>query len=342
MTQVVSFLRKVNPIWYYALAGVVLLPLPLLMDDYQISVAVLAGIYIMLGLSLNVIVGYAGLFHVGHAAFYGIGAYAAAILNLNFGLPMFVLMPVGALVSGLFGLALARPLMALRGDYLCIATIAFGEVFRMVVRNDPFGLTGGPNGLSGFDRPQILGLVISQPIQFYYLVLAFVVLTLFIVVRLERSRLGRAWMYVREDEVAAEVMGINTTRVKLIAFVFGTAWAGLAGVLYASRYRLVAPESFTLMESVIMFCIVVLGGVGSIPGVVVGTVGMVVVPELVREAREWRDAWMGIAMVVMMLLRPTGLWPSRQARLESESEAVPGIQPIAPPSPPGYGSVGTQ
>ncbi len=341
MSQIVSLWRKVNPRWYYVGLAVLLLVLPLAMDDYMISIAVLVGIYIMLGLSLNVVVGYAGLFHVGQAAFYGIGAYTAAMLNLQFRIPMFVLMPVGALVAGLFGLALSRPLLALRGDYLCIATIAFGEVFRMAMRNDPFRLTGGPNGLSGFDRPALFGFVFSQPIHFYYLVLAFVVLTLFIVLRLERSRLGRAWMYVREDETAAEVMGINTTRVKLIAFVFGTAWAGLAGVLYASRYKLVTPESFTLMESVIMFCIVVLGGIGSIPGVVVGTAGMVLVPELIREARNWRDAWMGFAMVLMMLLRPTGLWPSRQAKLESEGEPAPIVTPASPPASSGYGELTT-
>jgi branched-chain amino acid transport system permease protein len=324
MSQFLSRLRSVKPVYYYAGLMALILLLPLAIDDYLTSVAVVAGLYIMLGLSLNVVVGYAGLFHIGHAAFYGIGCYTAAILNLRFDIPMFALMPIGALVAGLIGLALSRPILSLRGDYLCIATIAFGEIFRMTVRNDIFRLTGGPNGIGGFDRPKLFGFVFNQPTHFYYLVLAFVLLTIFIVIRLEHSRLGRAWMYVREDELAAEAMGIDTTRVKVIAFVFGAAWAGLAGVLFASRYLIAAPESFTLMESVIMFCIVVLGGVGSIPGVVVGTMGMVLIPEAFRAAWNWRDGLIGLAMALMMILRPAGLLPSRQAKLEiQEAEAPP-------------------
>lgn len=318
MNRLVFLLRRVRPVWYYTGAAAVILFVPLVLSDYLISVAVLAGLYIMLGLSLNVVVGYAGLFHVGQAAFYGIGCYTAAILNLRYHIPMLLLLPVGAFVAGLVGLLLSRPILSLRGDYLCIATIAFGEIFRLTMRNDIFGITGGPNGLGGFDRPKLFGFVFSQPIHFYYLVLVFVILSIFIVIRLENSRLGRAWMCVREDEVAAEAMGIDTLHAKVIAFVFGSAWAGLAGVLLASRYVIAAPESFTLMESVIMFCIVILGGIGSIPGVIVGTLGMVVIPEAFRAAWNWRDAWMGIAMALMMVLRPAGLLPSRQVRLEIE------------------------
>jgi branched-chain amino acid transport system permease protein len=316
MNQILSRLRSVKPIWYYAALSALLLILPLLLDDYQTSVAVLAGIYVMLGLSLNIIVGYAGLFQLGHAAFYGIGAYTAAILNLHFGIPIFVLMPVGAIAAGLFAFLISRPILHLRGDYLCIVTIAFGEIFRIAMKNDILGLTGGPNGLSGISRPALFGLVFSRPIHYYYLVLAFVVFTIFAARRLERSRLGRAWTYVREDELAAEAMGVDTTRVKLIAFVLGSAWAGLAGVIYASRYRVIAPENFSFIESVIMFCIVVLGGIGSVPGMLLGTAGMVVLPELVREAKNWRDAWLGVAMILMMIVRPEGLWPSRRAKLE--------------------------
>jgi branched-chain amino acid transport system permease protein len=323
MNQILSRLRSVKPIWYYAALSALLLILPLLLDDYQTSVAVLAGIYVMLGLSLNIIVGYAGLFQLGHAAFYGIGAYTAAILNLHFGIPIFVLMPVGAIAAGLFAFLISRPILHLRGDYLCIVTIAFGEIFRIAMKNDILGLTGGPNGLSGISRPALFGLVFSRPIHYYYLVLAFVVFTIFAARRLERSRLGRAWTYVREDELAAEAMGVDTTRVKLIAFVLGSAWAGLAGVIYASRYRVIAPENFSFIESVIMFCIVVLGGIGSVPGMLLGTAGMVVLPELVREAKNWRDAWLGVAMILMMIVRPEGLWPSRRAKLEIRGEEAP-------------------
>jgi branched-chain amino acid transport system permease protein len=323
MNQTLYRLRSVKPIWYCAALSPLLLILPLLLDDYQTSVAVLAGIYVMLGLSLNIIVGYAGLFQLGHAAFYGIGAYTAAILNLHFGIPIFVLMPVGAVAAGLFAFLISRPILHLRGDYLCIVTIAFGEIFRIAMKNDILGLTGGPNGLSGISRPALFGLVFSRPIHYYYLVLAFVVFTIFAARRLERSRLGRAWTYVREDELAAEAMGVETTLVKLIAFVLGSAWAGLAGVIYASRYRVIAPENFSFIESVIMFCIVVLGGIGSVPGMLLGTAGMVVLPELVREAKNWRDAWLGVAMILMMIVRPEGLWPSRRAKLEIRGEETP-------------------
>jgi branched-chain amino acid transport system permease protein len=321
--QIQSRLQLLDPKVYYVGLGLLLLILPWMLDDYQTSVVVLAGIYVMLGLSLNVIVGMAGLFQLGHAAFYGVGAYTAAILNLHFGIPILVLLPVGALVAGLFAFLISRPILHLRGDYLCIVTIAFGEIFRIALKNNIFGLTGGPNGLSGIARPAMFGLVFSRPLHYYYLVLLLVAFTVFAARRLERSRLGRAWMYVREDELAAEAMGVDTARVKLIAFVLGSAWAGLAGVLYASRYRVIAPENFSFIESVIMFCIVVLGGVGSVPGVLVGTAGMVVLPELVREAKHWRDAWLGVAMILMMIVRPEGLWPSRRAKLELRGEEVP-------------------
>ena len=312
---------SVNPILVYVLLIIVSLVVPLFINRYWQSVAVLAGIYIILGLSLTVIVGYAGLFQLGHAAFYGIGAYTAAILNLNFDIPILLLLPVSAAVAGLFAFALTKPILHLRGDYLCIVTIAFGEIVRLSLKNDIFGITGGPNGLSGISRPEIFGLMIKTPIQYYYLVWVFVALSIFVILRLENSRLGRAWNYVREDELAAEAMGIDTVKVKLAAFVIGSAWAGIAGLLYASRYRVIAPENFSFLESVIIFCIVVLGGTGSVSGVFVGTFGMIVLPEIFRPLKDWRDGWLGVTMVVMMILRPAGLWPSKRLRLEIESTA---------------------
>jgi len=311
----------VKPVWIYLALAVVSLLIPALMDKYWQSVAVLAGIYIILGLSLNVIVGYAGMFQLGHAAFYGIGAYTAAIINIHFGVPILWLIPVSAAVAGLFAFFLTRPIIHLRGDYLCIVTIAFGEIVRIALKNDIFGITGGPNGLSGIARPEIFGYAIKTPLQYYYLIWIFVVLSIFVIQRLENSRLGRAWNYVREDELAAEAMGVDTVKVKVAAFVIGSAGAGIAGLLYASRYRVIAPENFSFLESVIMFCIVVLGGTGSITGVFVGTFGMVVLPEIFRPLKDWRDAWLGVAMVVMMILRPAGLWPSRRLKLEIEDSA---------------------
>ncbi len=316
MTALRERLQKVNPLWWQLglLLVAILLPLPL--GDYHRSVLWRTGLYIILGLSLNIIVGYAGLFQLGHAAFYALGAYTTALLNLYLGVPILLTLPVAILVGAVFGYLLTRPILHLRGDYLCIVTIAFGEVVRLALVNNIFGITGGANGLSGIDRLVLFGFVLRKPIYHYYLVLFFLVFTIFAVRRLENSRLGRAWMYVREDEVAAEAMGIDTVRVKLLAFIIGSGWAALAGSLYAAKITVVSPDQAKFLESVIMFCIVVLGGTGSIPGVFVGTLGMVTLPELSRALKDWRDAWLGLAMVVMMIARPEGLWPSRRIRME--------------------------
>lgn len=316
MTALRERLRTIRPLWWrLGLLGLaVLLPLP--MGDYYRSVLWRTALYIILGLSLNIIVGYAGLFQLGHAAFYALGAYTTALLNLHWGIPILLTFPISILVAAFFGYLITRPILHLRGDYLCIVTIAFGEVVRLALVNNIFGITGGANGLSGIARPVLFGFAIREPIYHYYMVLLFLVFTIFAVRRLENSRLGRAWMYVREDEVAAEAMGIDTTRVKLLAFVIGSGWAGLAGSLYAAKITVVSPDQAKFLESVIMFCIVVLGGTGSIPGVFVGTLGMVTLPELSRALKEWRDAWLGLAMVTMMIARPEGLWPSRRIRME--------------------------
>jgi branched-chain amino acid transport system permease protein len=263
---------------------------------------------------------------LGHAAFYALGAYTCGLLNLHFNIPIIWTYPFCILVAGIFGYLLTRPILHLRGDYLCIVTIAFGEVVRLVLVNNLFGITGGANGLSSIDRPVLFGVVLRAPIYHYYIMLFFLVITIYAVQRLQNSRLGRAWMYVREDEVAAEAMGIDTTRVKLLAFVIGSGWAGLAGALYAGRITVISPDQAKFLESVIMFSIVVLGGTGSIPGVFVGTLGMVTLPELSRPLKAWRDAWVGFAMVIMMILRPEGLLPSRQIRMEirgGKEEPVP-------------------
>lgn len=316
MTALRERLQKVNPLWWQLglLVLAILFPLPL--GDYHRSVLWRTGLYIILGLSLNIIVGYAGLFQLGHAAFYALGAYTTALLNIHFGVPILLTLPVAILVGAVFGYLITRPILHLRGDYLCIVTIAFGEVVRLALVNNIFGITGGANGLSGIERPVLFGLVLRQPIYHYYLVLFFLVFTILAVRRLENSRLGRAWMYIREDEVAAEAMGIDTVRVKLLAFIIGSGWAALAGSLYAAKITVVSPDQAKFLESVIMFCIVVLGGTGSIPGVFVGTLGMVTLPELSRALKDWRDAWLGLAMVTMMIARPEGLWPSRRIRME--------------------------
>jgi branched-chain amino acid transport system permease protein len=318
--------ESVNPLWWQIglVVAAVVLPLPL--GDYYRSVLWRTALYAILGLSLNIIVGYAGLFQLGHAAFYALGAYTAALLNLYLNIPLILTLPASVVVAALMGYLITRPILHLRGDYLCIVTIAFGEVVRLVLVNNLFGITGGANGLSGISRPTLFGFVMRAPIVHYYLVLFFLVVTIFAMRRLENSRLGRAWMYVREDEVAAEAMGIDTTRIKLLAFVLGSGWAGLAGWLYAGKLTVISPDLSKFLESVIMFSIVVLGGTGSIPGVFVGTLGMVTLPELFRPLKAWRDAWVGVAMVVMMVLRPEGLWPSRRVQMEiqtAKEEAAP-------------------
>jgi branched-chain amino acid transport system permease protein len=327
MSQLLTRLRRVPMfIWWVALIIIaVLLPLP--MDSYLRAVLWTAGIYVILGLSLNIIVGYAGQFQLGHAAFYAIGAYTVGILNIYLGVPVLWGMIVAVIIAGIAGWVLTRPILHLRGDYLAIVTIAFGEIVRMLLVNNVGGITGGSNGLSGIAQPQIFGYTLKTTLSQYYLVLFFIVITIVAMRRLENSRLGRAWMYVREDQMAAEAMGVNTVRVKATAFLLGSAWAGLAGALYAMRISVISPELARFLESVLMFSIVVLGGVGSIPGVFVGTFGMVVLPEMFRAVREWRDGLVGLAMVLMMIFRPMGLWPSQRVAMEMSEDEEPALAP---------------
>jgi branched-chain amino acid transport system permease protein len=230
-------------------------------------------------------------------------------------------------VAGAAGYVLTRPILHLRGDYLAIVTIAFGEIVRMLLVNNVGRITGGANGIFGIGQPSIFGFRFQTTLSHYYLVLFFVVLTIVAMKRLENSRLGRSWTYVREDELAAEAMGVNTVRVKATAFLLGSAWAGLAGALYASRMTVISPDMARFLESVLIFSIVVLGGVGSIPGVFVGTAGMIMLPELFRFVKDWRDLFVGLAMVLMMIFRPMGLWPSR--RVAMEMEEAPALTPEA-------------
>lgn len=318
-------LWKNNLLWLGSLV-VLALVYPFLANDYWITVANFFGIYSLLGLSLNIIVGYAGLFNLGHAAFYAVGAYTTAILNTRLHLPILLLLPVSALVAALFAYIITRPILHLRGDYLAIVTIGFGEIVRIALNNNPLELTGGPNGIFGISRPVVFGFALREPTHLYFLIWLSVVLTIFALKRLENSRIGRAWNYIREDDLAAEAMGIDTAQLKLLAFVLGAALAGAAGNLYATSMTVISPESFTFWESVVMFSIIVLGGPGSIPGVFVGTLGMFVLPELFRQFAQARMLVFGAAMMIMMIFRPEGLWPSQHWRrvLKEDEEAVSG------------------
>lgn len=296
----------------------VLLLLPLIMDAYWIDVCVSVGLYALLALSLNVILGQAGIFHMGHAAFYAVGAYTTAILNTQFGVPIFWLLPVAGIAAALFGLIVARPIIHLRGDYLLIVTIGIVEIVRIALINDVWALTGGANGIFGVSRPEIFGYRISKGIQFYYLVWGMVGLTVLLFARLARSRFGRALNYIKEDETAAAGSGINTEWYKLMAFVLGAFWAGMAGTLYAAKMTIIAPESFSFLESVVVFAVVILSG-GSQIGVLISTFLFIGLPEVLRELSGARMLVFGLAMMVMMVWRPQGLLPPLLRRYKVEN-----------------------
>lgn len=289
---------------------------PLFLNAYWTDVINNVGIYAILALSLNVILGHAGLFHMGHAAFYAIGAYTTAILNTTYGVPVLWLMLPAGLLAGLFALIVARPIIHLRGDYLLIVTIGIVEIVRIALINNVFDLTGGANGIFGISRPVLFGFKLTKPDHFFYLIWGFAALTIFLLTRLEHSRFGRALHYIKEDEVAAGGSGINVARHKLVAFVIGAVWAGMCGTIYASKMTIIAPESFSFAESVILFTIVILGGSGSIPGVILGSFLLVGLPEIFRGLAEYRMLVFGAAMVVMMIFRNQGLLPPRPKRYD--------------------------
>jgi branched-chain amino acid transport system permease protein len=309
----------------WALAAVLLAVAPPFLDDYKVAVLNQVGIYAILGLSLNLIVGHAGLFNLGHAAFYAVGAYTAAILNTRFHIPILWLLPVSALFAGLFALIIARPIIHLRGDYLCIVTIGVGEIVRIALIRDIFGITGGVNGIFDIARPTVFGFVIFREKHFYYLIWSFVAVTVFLFRRLEAGRVGRALNFLREDETAAEGSGIDTAYYKLAAFVLGAAWAGMAGTIYAAKMTIIAPESFNFWESVIMFALVILGGSGSIPGVILGAFLIVGLPEAFRDFAKARMLVFGAAMMLMMIFRTGGIIPpaARRYRLPAKDGGEP-------------------
>ena len=301
----------------YALAAAALAVVPLLAGPYWVDVLNNIGLYALLALSLNVILGDAGLFNMGHAAFYAVGAYTAAILNTRLGLPVLWTLPVCGLVAAAFAALVARPVVHLRGDYLLIVTIGMGEIVRIALVNDVLGLTGGANGIFGIARPSLLGHRIRKPEEFFYLIWGFVALTAFLFHRLARSRFGRALTYLREDEIAAEGSGVPTARYRLMAFALGAAWAGMTGTLYAAKMTIISPESFGFWESVVVFLIVILGGSGSIPGVIGAAALVVGLPEIFRGFATARMLVFGAVMMVMMVFRPQGLFPVRLLRFRT-------------------------
>ncbi|HEV7268490.1 MAG TPA: high-affinity branched-chain amino acid ABC transporter permease LivM [Falsiroseomonas sp.] len=297
---------------------------------YELDLGILVLTYVMLGWGLNIVVGLAGLLDLGYVAFYAVGAYSYALLAQYFGLSFWICLPLAGILAAFWGVLLGFPVLRLRGDYLAIVTLAFGEIIRIVLLNW-VSLTGGPNGISGIPRPTFFGLPFSmggEPGSFagffgiepspshrviflYYLILGLALLTNWVAIRIRRQPIGRAWEALREDEVACRALGINITNTKLTAFALGAMFAGFAGAFFATRQAFISPESFTFIESAIILAIVVLGGLGSQIGIAVAAIVMIGGFELFRDLQEYRMLVFGAAMVAIMVLRPRGLVGTR-------------------------------
>ena len=277
------------------------------------------GIYAALALSLNIILGQTGLFHMGHTAFFAMGAYTTAILNTAYGWPVLATLPVAGIFAAVFAYMLAMPIIHLRGDYLLVVTIGIVEIVRIALMNNIFGLTGGANGIYGIARPVLLGISFKTPQMQFYLIWGFTALTVFLFYLLEHSRFGRALNYIRYDDLAASGCGINVARYKLMAFTLGAFWAGMAGTLFAANIRTIEPSSFNFFESVILFAIVILGGSGSIAGVILGAFLIVGLQDVFRGFESARMFVFGGAMMLMMIFRPQGLLPPRRRRYDAKS-----------------------
>lgn len=294
--------------WLALALAVPICLLPIFANPYWTELGVMIGLYALLSLSLNIMLGQAGIFNMGHAAFYAVGAYVTAILNTQYHIPIFLALIPAGLCAGLFAFIVAMPIIHLRGDYLLIVTIGIVEIVRIALINNIFGLTGGANGIYGISRPVFFGFRIAKGWQFYYLVWGMVGISLALFHALWKSRFGRALNYIKEDDVAAEGCGINVTGYKLAAFTLGAVWAGMAGTVYAAKMLTIAPESFNFMESVILFAVIILSG-GSQLGVLVSVFLFIGLPEVLREFSDARMLIFGLAMMLMMIWRPQGLLP---------------------------------
>ena len=276
---------------------------------YHVNVMVGALIFVVLALGLNITVGLAGLLDLGYIAFFAVGAYSYALLNKAFGLGFWSCLPLGGLTGMLFGLLLGFPILRLRGDYLAIVTLGFGSITKIVLENWD-ALSGGAAGIAGIPRPELFALSLDgrgKAVYSYYIVLALVVLTIFVTLRLKHSRIGRAWLALREDEIACVAMGVDMAGTKLSAYALGAFWAGLVGVVFAAHNNFINPDSFTFMESAMILAMVVLGGMGSLLGVIVAALTLKLLPEYLRAFAEYRMLIFGAVMVLMMIFRPHGL-----------------------------------
>lgn len=355
MTQTMNNPR-LQKIVVFLIAAVLLLALPLALQaqgNAWVRIVDIALLYVLLALGLNIVVGYAGLLDLGYVAFFAIGAYLYALLGSphlaetfpaikamfpnGIHTPLLVVVPLAFVLAGVFGVLLGAPTLRLRGDYLAIVTLGFGEIIRVFLNtlDHPVNITNGPKGLDAIDPVHFWGLNLGQRLKigdytvasvslYYYLFLALVIVTVVVSHRLQLSRVGRAWMAIREDEIAAKAMGINTRNMKLLAFGMGASFGGVSGAMFAAFQGFVSPESFSLMESVMIVAMVVLGGIGHLPGVILGAVLLAALPEVLRyvagplqsmtggrlDASILRQLFIALAMIVIMLVRPRGLWPA--------------------------------
>ncbi len=347
---------KQKQIFTFVAAALALLILPLILQSFGnawVRIADMALLYVLLALGLNIVVGYAGLLDLGYVAFFAIGAYMyallaspqltetfawiAALFPNGMHLPLWLVIPAAAGLAGLFGVLLGAPTLRLRGDYLAIVTLGFGEIIRIFLNNldNPVNITNGPKGINQIDALSFFGVSFGKSLQigsfelvsvslYYYMFLLLVVFSVVISHRLQLSRVGRAWMAIREDEVAAKAMGINTRNLKLLAFGMGATFGGVSGAMFASFQGFVSPESFSLMESIMIVSMVVLGGIGHLPGVILGALLLSALPEILRyvagpmqamtggrlDSAILRQLLIALAMIIIMLMRPSGLWPS--------------------------------
>lgn len=291
----------------FGIALLILALIPLfLTSDSMMHIAIFVLLYIILALGLEVALGITGLFSLCHASFYGMGAYVSALLSIHFGLSFWVTLPIAALCSGLFGMLIGLPALRTNGDYLAIATLGFGEIFRLVLVNGG-ELTRGPRGLPGIARPELFGLDFSNKMTYYYVILTFAVLIFLVVFNIPRTFFGRALMAIRDDEDAAGFMGIHIARYKVIAFTISGLIAGIAGAFYAHYICFISPDTFVYNDSITILSMVLLGGSGTVAGPVLGAVVLTLLPEFLRDFVEYRMLIYGLIVVIMMQLRPNGI-----------------------------------
>lgn len=306
------FLQDTRVRWIAgSLALLFFLIAPHVFGSYITVILTSALLYVVLALGLNVVVGYAGLLDLGYAAFFAVGAYTVGVLTLHFGLDFWLTLPFAIVAAMIAGVIIGGPTLRLRSDYLAIVTLGFGEIVYLGARN--LKITGQASGLSGIQEPTLLGWHINSNLEFYYVFLLLAALAIMASIRLANSRLGRAWLYVRHDEDVAEAMGINRVRIKLAAYVIGAIFGAIGGAFFAVNLGAISPESFSFKQSVLILMAVILGGMGKIPGVILGAFIIVLGPELLRDLGELRLLVFAVALLLIMLFRPSGIWPDRRA-----------------------------